>query len=215
MKVLVTSLILVFLLQTGATAREIIPFNKNWSFKKGAIPTDPVKSQNFWTNGWETVELPHTWNAIDGQDGGNDYWRGTCVYEKGFPKPEFGADQRVYLEFRGVNASANVELNGKAVGTHDGGYSTFRWDVTDFLQNENQLVVHVDNSVNDRVYPQKADFTFYGGIYRDVNLIIVNKCHFDLDCFGGPGLKITPGVDGKDGRCGWRPSTMWRAPRCG
>ena len=99
-----------------------------------------------------------------------------------------------------MNASARVELNGKLVGEHHGGYSTFRWDVTDFLQDENQLTVHVDNSRNDRVYPQKADFTFYGGIYRDVNLIIVNKCHFDLDCFGGPGLKITPGVDGKDGR---------------
>ena len=167
--------------------RTTINLNAGWTF------TGP-------SGGPRPVALPHTWNAIDGQDGGNDYWRGTCVYEKGFPKPEFGADQRVYLEFRGVNASANVELNGKAVGTHDGGYSTFRWDVTDFLQNENQLVVHVDNSVNDRVYPQKADFTFYGGIYRDVLLLIVNKDHFDLDYFGGPGLKVTPTVEGKDGR---------------
>ena len=158
--------------------RTTINLNAGWTF------TGP-------SGGPRPVALPHTWNAIDGQDGGNDYWRGTCVYEKGFPKPEFGADQRVYLEFRGVNASANVELNGKAVGTHDGGYSTFRWDVTDFLQNENQLVVHVDNSVNDRVYPQKADFTFYGGIYRDVSLIVVNKFHFDMDRFGGPGIKVT------------------------
>ena len=146
------------------------------------------------------VDLPHTWNNKDGQDGGNDYWRGTCVYQKTFPKPDFGEDQRVYLEFRGVNASAKVELNGQAVGTHDGGYSTFRWDVTDLLENENALTVHVDNSVNDRVYPQKADFTFYGGIYRDVLLRIVPKDHFELDYYGGEGLKITPGVDGKDGR---------------
>ena len=137
------------------------------------------------------VDLPHTWNNLDGQDGGNDYWRGTCVYRKAFAKPEFGADQRVYLEFQGVNASAKVELNGQLVGTHDGGYSTFRWDVTDLLAEENQLTVHVDNSVNDRVYPQKADFTFYGGIYRDVNLIIVHKFHFDMDHFGGPGIKVT------------------------
>ena len=148
----------------------------------------------------QEVALPHTWNAIDGQDGGNDYRRGTCVYEKTFPRPEFSADERVYLEFQGANASATVELNGQTVGTHDGGYSTFRWDVTDFLQDENQLTVHVDNSVNDRVYPQKADFTFYGGIYRDVLLLIVNKDHFDLDYFGGPGLKVTPTVEGKDGR---------------
>ena len=86
------------------------------------------------------------------------------------------------------------------MGSHDGGYSTFRWDVTDLLQEENGLTVHVDNSRNDRVYPQKADFTFYGGIYRDVLLVIVNKDHFDMDYCGGPGLKVTPGVDGKDGR---------------
>ena len=148
----------------------------------------------------ETVDLPHTWNSIDGQDGGNDYWRGTCVYQKTFPKPEFGAEQRVWLEFRGVNASAKVELNGAAVGAHDGGYSTFRWDVTDLLREENVLTVHADNSVNDRVYPQKADFTFYGGIYRDVLLVIVNKNHFDMDHFGGSGLKITPTVEGRNGR---------------
>ena len=146
------------------------------------------------------VNLPHTWNAVDGQDGGNDYWRGTCVYQKTFPKPDFGAEERVYLEFQGVNASAKVELNGKLVGEHHGGYSTFRWDVTDLLEEENALTVHVDNSRNDRVYPQKADFTFYGGIYRDVQLVIVNRDHFDMDYYGGPGLKVTSSVDGKDGR---------------
>lgn len=139
--------------------------------------------------------MPHTWNNIDGQDGGNDYWRGTCVYRRTFPKPEFGADERVYLEFRGVNASASVEMNGQPVGTHDGGYSTFRWDVTSLLKEENQLTVYVDNSRNDRVYPQKADFTFYGGIYREVLLVIVNRDHFDMDTWGGPGLKITPTLE--------------------
>ena len=138
-----------------------------------------------------TVDLPHTWNNVDGQDGGNDYWRGTCVYETSFARPELDPDQRLYLEFQGVNASARVELNGKEVGTHDGGYSTFRWDVTDLLEEENTLTVHVDNSRNDRVYPQKADFTFYGGIYRDVSLITVHKHHFDMDHFGGPGIKVT------------------------
>ena len=146
------------------------------------------------------VDLPHTWNNIDGQDGGNDYYRGTCHYRKTFPRPDFDpAAQRVYLEFHGVNASANVILNGQVAMTHDGGYSTFRKDITDILKEENQMVVSVDNSVNDRVYPQKADFTFYGGIYRDVQLVIVNKDHFDLDCWGGQGLKITPKVKGKDG----------------
>ena len=146
------------------------------------------------------LNLPHTWNAQDGQDGGNDYWRGTCIYEKTFPKPAFDArEERVYLEFQGVNASGQVTLNGQQIMTHDGGYSTFRCDVTDYLQEENQLVVAVDNSVNDRVYPQKADFTFYGGIYRDVKLLIVNQYHFDLDYFGGTGIAVSATVDGSDG----------------
>ena len=148
----------------------------------------------------QNVDIPHTWNAIDGQDGGNDYYRGTCVYEKNFPAPAYGEDQRVYLQFDGVNASAKVVLNGQTVMTHDGGYSTFRADVTDFLKGENQLHVEVDNSVNDRVYPQKADFTFYGGIYRDVKLITVNRYHFDMDHFGGPGIAVTPTVEGKDAK---------------
>ena len=149
----------------------------------------------------QKVEIPHTWNAFDGQDGGNDYYRGTCRYEKTFSVPAFDRQtQRVYLEFAGVNASAQVCLNGTQVMTHDGGYSTFRADVTDELQEENILQVAVDNSVNDRVYPQKADFTFYGGIYRDVKLIILHKNHFDMDHFGGPGIAVTPTVEGKDGK---------------
>ena len=144
------------------------------------------------------VNVPHTWNALDGQDGGNDYWRGTCTYEKTFAAPEFAADECVYLDFAGVNASAKVILNGTVVATHDGGYSTFRCDVTAQLKAENHLVVEVDNSVNDRVYPQKADFTFYGGIYRDVKMIVLNKNHFDLDYFGSSGLAVNAEVKGKD-----------------
>ena len=168
--------------------RNSICLNRNWTFygPKGAP---------------ETINLPHTWNAVDGQDGGNDYWRGTCTYETTFPMPEFDPDtQTVYLEFQGVNASADVELNGKAVMHHDGGYSTFRAEVTGLLQAENHMTVRVDNSVNDRVYPQKADFTFYGGIYRDVTLLVVSKHHFDLDYVGGPGLRITPAVEGSTGK---------------
>ena len=159
--------------------RHIINLNQQWEF----TDLDGVKS---------VLDLPHTWNNIDGQDGGNDYRRGTCLYEKQFSKPDFDIEkQRVYLEFHGVNASAKVELNGKTVMTHDGGYSTFRSDITALLEKENTMKVWVDNSVNDRVYPQKADFTFYGGIYRDVDLLIVNRNHFDLDYFGGNGIQIT------------------------
>ena len=146
------------------------------------------------------INIPHTWNAIDGQDGGNDYRRGTCAYRKQFPMPEFDREnQRVYLQFEGVNASAQVLLNGVEVMTHNGGYSTFRADITDQLMPLNDLCVKVDNSANDRVYPQKADFTFYGGIYRDVKLITVNKAHFDMDYYGGTGIAVTPTVSGRGG----------------
>ncbi|WP_251390996.1 glycoside hydrolase family 2 protein [Mediterraneibacter agrestimuris] len=148
----------------------------------------------------EPVELPHTWNGKDGQDGGDDYFRAACTYDCMVKRPEYAADERVYLQFHGVNASATVILNDQVICRRDGGYATFRMDVTDVLQDENRLKVEVDNSVNDRVYPQKADFTFYGGIYRDVELLIVPEGHFDLDYFGGPGMKYTTEVFGKNAK---------------
>lgn len=166
--------------------REITKIMKGWDF------TGPDGTTT-------TVDLPHTWNARDGQDGGNDYWRGTCIYRTRFAAPQFNtASQQVWIQFDGVNASAHVVLNGSPVCNHDGGYSTFRANITELLRDENELTVEVDNSKNDRVYPQKADFTFYGGIYRDVSLMVVSKNHFTLDYFGGPGIRITPTVQGAD-----------------
>lgn len=166
--------------------REITKIMKGWEF------TGPDGTTT-------TVDLPHTWNARDGQDGGNDYWRGTCIYRTCFAAPQFNtASHQVWIQFDGVNASAHVVLNGSPVCNHDGGYSTFRANITELLRDENELTVEVDNSKNDRVYPQKADFTFYGGIYRDVSLMVVSKNHFTLDYFGGPGIRITPTVQGAD-----------------
>ena len=166
--------------------REITKIMKGWEF------TGPDGTTT-------TVDLPHTWNARDGQDGGNDYWRGTCIYRTHFAAPQFNtASHQVWIQFDGVNASAHVVLNGSPVCNHDGGYSTFRANITELLRDENELTVEVDTSKNDRVYPQKADFTFYGGIYRDVSLMVVSKNHFTLDYFGGPGIRITPTVQGTD-----------------
>lgn len=142
------------------------------------------------------VELPHTWNAQDGQDGGNDYYRGRCWYARQMKRPALEPDGQAWLEFSGVAMTAEVYMNGQKLACHEGGYSTFRVDITDALEEENWLVVSVDNGKNDRVYPQKADFTFYGGIYRDVSLITVPKAHFALDQSGGPGLAATPRLDG-------------------
>ncbi len=154
----------------------------------------------FYKNGEKRpVDLPHTWNALDGQDGGDDYFRGVCIYEKQVPKPEFRENERVYLQFCGVNASANVIWNGKSICTHHNGYAAFRIDVTEEMKDINTLRVEVDNGKNRTVYPQRADFTFYGGIYRDVEFLIVPKIHFDLDYYGGEGIRVTTKVKEKTG----------------
>ena len=167
--------------------RKTVDFNDNWRFEKTSrVPAELPD--------WEAVTLPHTWNAEDGQDGGNDYWRGTAMYCRQFGRPQ--SDGRAVLEFPGAAMTADVYLNGKHLAHHEGGYSAFRVDITQELREENLLCVAVDNSVNDTVYPQKADFTFYGGLYRGVRLITVSEEHFELVKDGTPGMKITPKVDG-------------------
>ncbi len=175
--------------------RKILNVNDNWLFTKTAesvpntLPTD-----------WESVNLPHSWNAVDGQDGGADYHRGTCYYAKTISKKDLPDSKKYFLEIRGANSSADVYLNGEKLSSHDGGYSTWRVNLTEKLKDENLMVIAVDNSPNERVYPQVADFTFYGGLYRDVNIICVEDSHFDLEYYGGLGLVITPEICGKDAK---------------
>lgn len=168
--------------------RNVKLINSDWRFSKKAEPSSP--------SDWENVNLPHTWNGVDGQDGGNDYYRGKCVYEKEISKSDMPEGEEVYIQFDGVNSSAEVIFNGKQIAVHHGGYSTFRAKLEN-IQETNIIRVEADNSPNDFVYPQVADFTFYGGIYRDVSLIGVLKNHFDLDYYGAPGIAVTPDVSGK------------------
>ena len=168
--------------------REVINFDSNWFFNKTSEIPKALPS------GWESVNLPHTYNAVDGQDGGNDYWRGTAMYCKSFSAPKNLDGRLVVLEFQGVAMTSDVYLNGQHIAHHEGGYSAFRVDITEYLQVENLLCVTADNSDNTRVYPQKADFTFYGGIIRDVNLILVSQKHFELIEAAMPGIKVTPVV---------------------
>ena len=162
--------------------RNILNINSGWKFTK--------------KNETSYVDLPHTWNGIDGQDGGNDYYRGVCTYEREISKNDMPDGEEVYIQFDGVNSSAKVFFNGKEIAVHHGGYSTFRAKLNDIKEN-NTIKVEADNSPNKTVYPQQADFTFYGGIYRDVKLIGVNENHFDLDYYGTPGIKVTPDISGK------------------
>ena len=161
--------------------RKQILWNSDWLFARGDTPEKATP-----------VTLPHTWNAKDGQDGGNDYYRGTCLYTKAFEAPDHSDSEEVWLEFEGVAMTAVVTLNGHELTRHEGGYATFRVNLTPALAAQNTLTVAVDNGKNRTVYPQKADFTFYGGIYRPVHLLVVPKAHFVLDYHGAPGLRVTP-----------------------
>ncbi len=170
--------------------RTVMNFNAGWSFAKTAQVPAVIDPQ------WEQVNVPHCWNAVDGQDGGNDYFRGTCCYAKSFRKEDLPQAPCHYLEIQGANSSADVYLNGEHLATHHGGYSTWRVELTGKLREENLLAICVDNSPNETVYPQVADFTFYGGLYRDVNIIAVAESHFDLSYYGAPGIQVTPVMEG-------------------
>jgi len=171
--------------------RTILNINAGWSFLKDwkeapvAIPETA-----------EAVDLPHSWNAVDGQDGGNDYFRGTCCYVKQLE--DLPEAKKYYLEIQGANSSADVYLDGKHLAHHDGGYSTWRVDITE--NPKGLIAILVDNAPNDRVYPQMADFTFYGGLYRNVNVICVEESHFDLEYYGTPGIMVTPVMEGSDAK---------------
>ena len=172
--------------------RKTINLNENWKFVQqdaglpAAYPCD-----------WESIDLPHTGNAVDGHDGNGSYNRGKYWYAKSFKTPKQPlAGGRVYVEILAAGQQATVYVNGAEVTYHEGGYSIFRADITQQCKEdgENLLVVACSNEHKDNVYPQAADFTFYGGLYRGVNLISVPETHFDLEYYGGPGIQVTPKV---------------------
>ena len=177
--------------------RKVIPFNDNWNFTKDNI-------------NWEPVTLPHTWNAVDGMDGKGEYHRGQCCYMNQLATPRLREGQRVFLEVLALALGGKVFVNDKEAGSHDGGYSSFVIDITDFLHpctdenglpmepTPNTITILADNGKHSHIYPQMADFTFYGGLYRGVNLLILSGTHFDVCFHGAPGLAITPELPGAE-----------------
>ncbi len=170
--------------------RNIVNLNRDWRF----IQEDAGLPEEF-PSRWKQIDLPHTWNAVDGHDGNGSYARGRFWYAKSFRKPVQPLEGgRVYVEIPAAGQQAEVFVNGTRVIYHEGGYSTFRTDITDLCREDedNLLVIACSNENKSSVYPQSADFTFYGGLYRGVNLISVPKTHFELEYYGGPGIQITP-----------------------
>ncbi len=172
--------------------REYVNFNTKWAFTKEKQQKLPTMIPDH----WYLVNLPHTWNNIDGQDGGNDYFRGECMYAKEFARSDLPMAEKYFIEIKGANSSARIYLNGKQIAEHDGGYSKWRADITDALEENNLIIITVDNSQKDSVYPEVADFTFYGGLYRDVRIICVGRSHFELGHHGASGIKVTSQING-------------------
>ena len=173
--------------------RDVVSLNARWAFAKGVSePPEAIPPE------WYLVNLPHSWNGIDGSDGGGDYYRGPCCYAKVLERVDLPQAERYFLEVNGANSSATVYADGQVLAHHDGGYSTWRVDVTEALGARTLLAVVVDNAPSDRVYPQQADFTFYGGLYRGVNLVCVGQSHFELERWGTPGLHVTPRLASDD-----------------
>jgi beta-galactosidase len=173
----------------GVGMRKIINLNQSWKFSKQ--DDNEAKEVSYNDQIWSSLSLPHTWNAIDGANG-NEFHRGACRYRKRIILPQEEQRNRVFIEFEGANSVTDVFLNGVHLGQHRGGYSTFRFDLTEhFVFGEpNMLAVRVDNSAFEDVYPLRADFTFYGGIYRDVHLVVVNPVHVDVMDHGSQGVYV-------------------------
>jgi beta-galactosidase len=163
--------------------------NAGWKFHLGDLAG--AEAETFDDAGWSGVDLPHTWNAQDGQDGGGNYFRGTGWYRRRFTAARSWAGRKVYLQFDGANRRADVYLNGRLLGTHFGGFARFRFDATPYLKDgaENVLAVRVNNEVND-IAPTVADFTFFGGIYRGVSLLVTDRLQIETMDYASPGVYL-------------------------
>lgn len=186
-------LLLSGFLYAQPAARTAININNDWQFTKENKTQQQVK--------WETVHLPHTWNAEDVMDDVPGYYRGVGLYKRTLSIDKKLKGKQLYLLFEGANQVAEVFINGKKAGEHTGGYSAFSVCITDLVSfgKANEVLVKVDNSFNQDIPPLSADFTFYGGIYRDVWLQAVGAVHFSMDDHAGNGIYIsTPLVNAKN-----------------
>lgn len=173
--------------------RKIININSDWKFIKS---NEDFSERILDCKEWENISLPHTWNAFDGQDGGNDYFRGCGWYRKKIVYN--GNFKHVYIRFGAASKKATVWCNGNYLGTHSGGFSSFCFEISSLMEiGDNYLAVLVDNSDSLDIYPKQADFTFFGGLYRNVELVCFDDDHFSMQRHGSNGIFVTPFGDGK------------------
>jgi beta-galactosidase len=169
--------------------RPRVDLNAAWRFHNGDTPG--AESRTFDDSSWTGVTVPHTWNAQDGEDGGNHYYRGVGWYRRHYAPPTSFAGKRLWLQFAGANTVTDVWINGTYLGQHRGGYARFRFDASALVPGQdNVIAVKVNNAPNPDIAPLSADFTFFGGIYRNVSLLVTDPlavCTLDN---AGPGIYL-------------------------
>lgn len=184
-KFFLSAIVMTIMSCTLFAQREMKTINDGWDFKKQGEEK------------WNSVNIPHTFN-LDAYSG-RHYYQGKALYRKLLYLPKIDKDRNYYLKIDAANKSAEVKVNGKKIGTHLGGYSAFIMDITDLIKEKNEIEIIVDNSRKD-ITPIWADFTFWGGIYRDIWIISTNKQHFNMENHASSGVFVnTPVVDSQKG----------------
>ncbi len=174
------------------TGRIVENIDEDWTFYKGVQSADEnFSATNFNDSSWQQISLPHTWNAEDGIDIG-EYYQGDGWYRKELTIPNSYKDKELFLQFEAANKEAEVFVNGKSVHTNIGGYLAFTVDISDHVKygQKNIVAVRVNNEVKDSA-PLSGDFTFFGGIYRSINLIVTDKTHIEVEDDSSRGVYVT------------------------
>lgn len=197
MKKLFYIFILLFIVGWAqAQQRVVYTINDGWKFTKGS----PFEAQltGCDDSSWETVNIPHTWNDKDADDETPGFYRGPVWYRKQLFIDKSQEGRRAVIYFEGANQEVRFYLNGQFVGEHKGGYTRFCFDITSHLRygQENLFAIYVNNVYNPNIPPLSADFTFFGGIYRDVYLQFMNPVHIATNDYASSGVYIrTPEVN--------------------
>src|SRR5438874_2682622 len=171
-------------------SRSVVSLDSSWQFIRQDVSGAAAVSFN--DSAWTAVSLPHTWNNLDGQDGGSNYYRGIGWYRKHYTVPTALVGQELFIKFDGALFTTDLYVNGTFVGEHKGGFAAFSWDLTPYLKVgiDNVLAVEVNNAPDAVSLPQSGDITWDGGLYRHVNLIATDPLHISVTDYAAPGIYL-------------------------
>ena len=184
--------------QTLREGRTSVDFSSNWKFWKETDSAGRLANQK---QKWQTVDFPHSWNIDDVMDDTPGYYRGVAQYQNTIYWKTAWKNKRIVLHVGAANQEAAVLVNGKEIKAHRGGYTAFNADITDYLIRKenvkNTVVIQVNNRYHQDIAPLSGDFTFFGGIYRKVFLLLLDQIHFADPRYGSSGLRVSAKVDSK------------------